>query len=269
MEVLKLKEISNIVLDAVAEASKEVMVIYNSDEFEAEDKEDGSPVTLADKVSHQILVSSLESIDDSIPVLSEEGDSFNYEVDLFWLIDPLDGTKEFINKNGEFTVNVALVENGIPILGVVSAPAINETFIGFANEAYKVINKEHRKITSRKQSTDHCLVTVSKSHKSEKDQLFIDLCHKEFGSIEELPTGSSLKLCRVAEGKADIYSRLGPTYKWDKAAGQAVAVAAGGVVSDLSGRPLRYEFKSSKKNPQFFCAGDNSFSWKDVFLKLV
>ena len=177
--------------------------------------------------------------------------------------------KEFINKNGEFTVNVALVENGIPILGVVSAPAINETFIGFANEAYKVINKEHRKITSRKQSTDHCLVTVSKSHKSEKDQLFIDLCHKEFGSIEELPTGSSLKLCRVAEGKADIYSRLGPTYQWDIAAGQAVAVAAGGVVSDLSGRPLRYEFKSSTKNPQFFCAGDNSFSWKDVFLKLV
>ena len=178
-------------------------------------------------------------------------------------------TKEFINKNGEFTVNVALVENGIPILGVVSAPAINETFIGFANEAYKVINKEHRKITSRKQSTDHCLVTVSKSHKSEKDQLFIDLCHKEFGSIEELPTGSSLKLCRVAEGRADIYSRLGPTYQWDIAAGQAVAVAAGGVVSDLSGRPLRYEFKSSTKNPQFFCAGDNSFSWKDVFLKLV
>ena len=111
MEVLKLKEISNIVLDAVEEASKEVMVIYNSDEFEAEDKEDGSPVTLADKVSHQTLVSSLESIDDSIPVLSEEGDSFNYEVDLFWLIDPLDGTKEFINKNGEFTVNVALVED--------------------------------------------------------------------------------------------------------------------------------------------------------------
>ena len=110
--------------------------------------------------------------------MSEEGDSYCNNSDLFWLIDPLDGTKEFINRNGEFTVNVALVENGIPILGVVAAPAIDETFIGFADQAYKIINKEKFNIASENNSGIFVLVTVSKSHKSEKDQLFIDLCQR-------------------------------------------------------------------------------------------
>ena len=269
MEVSKLKEISDLVLQAVKEASKEVMDIYGLDRIEAEDKEDGSPVTLADKFSHEILATSLGLIDANIPVLSEEGDSLNNNFELFWLIDPLDGTKEFINKNGEFTVNVALIERKVPILGVVAAPAIDETFIGYADQAYKLVNEEPEKITSRKQSHDHCLVTVSKSHKSEKDQLFIDLCKNEFNTVEELPTGSSLKLCRVAEGRADIYNRLGPTYQWDIAAGQAIVEAAGGVVLDLNGNPLRYEFNSSKKNPLFFCTGDSSYPWKDIFKRLI
>ena len=124
MEVSKLKKISDSVLEAVNAASLKVMDIYDLDDFDVVDKNDGSPVTLADKVSHEVLSSYLKLIDDDIPILSEEGDSYCNNSDLFWLIDPLDGTKEFINRNGEFTVNVALVENGIPILGVVAAPAI-------------------------------------------------------------------------------------------------------------------------------------------------
>ncbi len=114
-----------------------------------------------------------------------------------------------------------------------------------------------------------CCITLSKSHKSETDQVFIDICKEKFDSIVEIPTGSSLKLCRVAEGMADIYTRLGPTYQWDIAAGQAIVQAAGGVVYDLKGSNLRYEFVSETKNPMFFCAGDPTFKWLDVFDRLV
>ena len=168
MEVSKLTEISNLVLEAVELASDIVMEIYNSGDLKVEDKHDGSPVTIDDKKCHEILFNHLKSIDANIPILSEEGDTEENKEDLFWLIDPLDGTKEFINKNGEFTVNVALIEDGMPILGVVSAPAVNETFIGFAGRAFKIQGKERIEITSQKQSEEFCLVTVSKSHKSEK-----------------------------------------------------------------------------------------------------
>ena len=269
MEVSNLKVISKEVLKAVDAASEEVMQIYKSDSYEIEGKIDGSPVTLADKRSHDVLCSALASIDPNIPVLSEEGDAQDNTKSLFWLIDPLDGTKEFINKNGEFTVNVALIEEGVPILGIVSAPAIKECFVGFKGQAFKISNGKEIVINSKKQTRDICLVTVSKSHKSDKDNNFIDFCKKEFKKVEELPTGSSLKLCRVAEGKANIYSRMGPTYQWDIAAGQAVVEAAGGIVSNLEGQPLRYEFISEKKNPLFYCSGDPLFPWKNLFDKLV
>lgn len=269
MEVSNLKEISKEVLKAVDSASEEVMQIYESGNFDIEGKQDGSPVTLADKKSHQALSSSLMSIDPNIPILSEEGDVLENTKSLFWLIDPLDGTKEFINKNGDFTINVALIEDGVPVLGVVSAPAIKECFVGFINQAFKIVNGKEIQINAKKQTQDKCLVTVSKSHKSDKDNLFIEACMSEFDKVEEVPTGSSLKLCRVAEGAANIYSRMGPTYQWDIAAGQAVVEGAGGSVSDLEGRPLRYEFKSEKKNPLFYCSGDPSFPWKNIFDKLV
>ena len=269
MEVSKLTEISNLVLEAVELASDIVMEIYNSGDLKVEDKHDGSPVTIADKKCHEILFKYLKSIDANIPILSEEGDTEENKEDLFWLIDPLDGTKEFINKNGEFTVNVALIEDGMPILGVVSAPAVNETFIGFAGRAFKIQGKEKIEITSQKQSEEFCLVTVSKSHKSEKDQAFINLCEKKFSEVKELPTGSSLKLCRVAEGKANIYSRLGPTYQWDIAAGQAVVEASGGLISSLNGQALTYDFISEKKNPLFYCSGDPLYPWQDIFAKLI
>jgi 3'(2'), 5'-bisphosphate nucleotidase len=157
MEVSQLTEFSDQVIKAVELASIEVMDIYNSERFIVEDKSDGSPVTIADKKSHEVLFSYLTSIDSSIPILSEEGDRQDSNLEKFWLIDPLDGTKEFINKNGEFTVNVALIEEGKPILGVVSAPAINETFLGFAGAAYKIVNEDKISISAQKQSEEHCL----------------------------------------------------------------------------------------------------------------
>ena len=269
MKVSNLEIILDQVMAGVDEASVKILDIYNDEDISIEKKGDGSPVTLADKTSHEILFSTLSSIDKSIPVLSEEGEIKDSNVDLFWLVDPLDGTKEFIHKNGEFTVNVALIERGRPILGVVSAPALEEKFIGLKGEAYRISQGVKTKIHSRSQSKDFCLVTVSKSHKSEKDELFIKLCEERFKEVKELPTGSSLKLCRVAEGRADVYCRLGPTYQWDIAAGQAVVEAAGGNVSDLNGRSLKYEFVSETKNPLFYCTGDGSYPWKEVFCNLI
>tara|TARA_Y100000766_G_scaffold262602_1_gene253940 strand:- start:2309 stop:3124 length:816 start_codon:yes stop_codon:yes gene_type:complete len=268
MEVSQLTEISEKVIEAVEEASSRVMEIYDSDNFTIENKDDGSPVTMADRESNSILSNLLESLDIKAPILSEEGEVRKNKVSTFWLIDPLDGTKEFINKNGEFTVNVALIERGRPILGVVSAPAINEMFVGFAGTSFKLIDGKRISISPKKQFQDLCKVTVSKSHKSKIDQIFVDICKEEFGTVEELPTGSSLKLCRVAEGSANIYSRLGPTYQWDIAAGQAVVEASGGKVTSLEGEPLSYEFISEKKNPIFFCSGDPNYDWESLFKKI-
>ena len=268
MEVSQLAEISQRVMEAVEKASSKVMEIYDSDNFEIDNKNDGSPVTIADTESNAILSNILKSLDIKAPILSEEGDIKKNKVSTFWLIDPLDGTKEFINKNGEFTVNVALIENGKPVLGVVSAPAIKEIFVGFGDTSFKLTNGKKIPISSKKQTRDLCKVTTSKSHKSDIDQIFVDICKDEFEIVEELPTGSSLKLCRVAEGSANIYSRLGPTYQWDIAAGQAVVEASGGKVTSLAGIPLRYEFISEKKNPLFFCSGDPDYAWESLFKKI-
>ena len=179
MKVSGLEEIIQSVIEAVDNASSGIMKIYNSNVVHVKDKNDGSPVTEADKESHRILVSALEFIDKNIPILSEEGDKQKDNNDLFWLIDPLDGTKEFINRNGEFTVNVALIENGNPILGVVSAPALEEKYVGYSDHAYKLSSKGRVDISTRTQSLNACCITLSKSHKSETDQVFIDICKEK------------------------------------------------------------------------------------------
>ena len=260
------REFANQIIDdlinCVDTASKEIMQIYNSDNFETSDKADGSPLTLADKASNQIITEGLKKITPDIAVISEE--TFEDTIlkvlpNLYWLVDPLDGTREFINKNDEFTVNIALIEDRKPVFGIVAAPVFEKCWHGSIFDNYH----------SDKSIPDVLRIVMSKSHKSETDQVFIDICKEKFDSIVEIPTGSSLKLCRVAEGMADIYTRLGPTYQWDIAAGQAIVQAAGGVVCDLKGSNLRYEFVSETKNPMFFCAGDPTFKWLDVFDRLV
>tara|TARA_B110000014_G_scaffold125389_1_gene86244 strand:+ start:5415 stop:6227 length:813 start_codon:yes stop_codon:yes gene_type:complete len=267
MKESQLIELIDGALEVAEKASKKVLEIYHTEDYEFESKDDGSPVTKADIASHQILDAGLVKLTNKIPILSEEGsNNARSNENLFWLIDPLDGTKEFINRNGEFTVNIALIEQGSPILGIVFSPAVDENFFGAINQgSFKLKGAERESILPKKQNKEECRVTLSKSHKSKDDEWFINECKKRFNIVNEIPTGSSLKLCKVAEGSADIYSRLGPTFQWDIAAGQAVVESAGGVVNDLLGNPLTYKFHPELKNPHFFCAGDKEFPWLELF----
>ena len=267
MDKEKLLELSDKVSEIALKASQSIMDIYTRKEIALEKKEDGSPLTEADLTSHKILVEGLDNLDLGFSVLSEEGKSkHKLDDETFWLIDPLDGTKEFLNKNGDFTVNIALIDKGTPLMGIVSAPAKGELFKGILGiGAYKVNNSGQTEIKTKTLNKDLITVTVSRSHQSEKDKQALKNISKNFNEIEIIEAGSSLKLCRVAEGLADIYCRMGPTYQWDIAAGQAVAEAAGGALKTLDGNDFFYTFDSEKKNPEFYCAGDPSFEGKTLF----
>ena len=267
MDKEKLLELSDKVSEIALKASQSIMDIYTRKEIALEKKEDGSPLTEADLTSHKILVEGLDNLDLRISVLSEEGKSkHKLDDETFWLIDPLDGTKEFLNKNGDFTVNIALIDKGTPLMGIVSAPAKGELFKGILGiGAYKVNNSGQTEIKTKTLNKDLITVTVSRSHQTEKDKQALKSISKNFNEIEIIEAGSSLKLCRVAEGLADIYCRMGPTYQWDIAAGQAVAEAAGGALKTLDGDDFFYTFDSEKKNPEFYCVGDSSFAWKTLF----
>jgi len=267
MKESELIELSKKLITICDDADTQIMSIYSSGQEGEEIKEDGSPVTLADLASHKVIVEGLSELKQKFPILSEEDtNSQKKECSLFWLVDPLDGTKEFINKNGEFTVNIALIENGKPIMGIVSAPALGETFIGIAGLGASKITKSGKKeIQPSQQDLEKCRITLSKSHQSESDKKFIKATQKIFSKIEIIPAGSSLKLCRVAEGSADIYCRLGPTYQWDIAAGQAIVESAGAVINSLEGLSLNYKFDSQLRNPYFYCSGDPSFNWHSIF----
>ena len=267
MDKEKLLELSDKVSEIALKASQSIMDIYTRREITLEKKEDGSPLTEADLISHKILVEGLNSLGLNFSILSEE-DKPKHKLDdeTFWLIDPLDGTKEFLDKNGDFTVNVALIEKGSPLLGIVSAPAKGELFKGILGVgAYKTNDDGQTEIKTKTLNKELITITVSRSHQTEKDKQVLNSISKNFNEIEIIEAGSSLKLCRVAEGLADIYCRMGPTYQWDIAAGQAVAEAAGGALKTLDGNDFFYTFDSEKKNPEFYCVGDSSFAWKTLF----
>ncbi|MCK7546973.1 3'(2'),5'-bisphosphate nucleotidase CysQ [Marinobacter koreensis] len=235
-------------------ASEKVLHIYESD-FKVQYKDDKSPITAADVASHEEIVRGLRNISRDIPILSEEGKSIPWEErrhwHRFWLIDPIDGTKDFTQRTGEFTVNIALIENGEPVMGVVTAPALKEAYWGLVGEgAYKRdrTGKVHRiRVAEPK---DAKRVVASKNHLNEETRQFIDT----LGEHELVQAGSSLKFCRIAEGHADIYPRLGPTCEWDTAAAHAVLLAAGGRIETLEGEPLKYG-KENVLNPFFVAAG--------------
>ena len=267
MDKEKLLELSDKVSEIALKASQSIMDIYTRREITLEKKEDGSPLTEADLISHKILVEGLNSLGLNFSILSEE-DKPKHKLDdeTFWLIDPLDGTKEFLDKNGDFTVNVSLIEKGSPLLGIVSAPAKGELFKGILGVgAYKTNDDGQTEIKTKTLNKELITITVSRSHQTEKDKQVLNSISKNFNEIEIIEAGSSLKLCRVAEGLADIYCRMGPTYQWDIAAGQAVAEAAGGTLKTLEGNDFFYTFNSEKKNPEFYCVGDSSFAWKTLF----
>jgi 3'(2'), 5'-bisphosphate nucleotidase len=238
------------------DAGSAIMEIY-AGEFDVELKGDNSPLTCADRASHQVIVEGLQEATPDIPILSEEGRDIPYVEraawSRFWLVDPIDGTKEFIKRNGEFTVNIALVEDGRVTAGVVYVPAQDTMYFGrLGAGAWKIEgNQEPVKITVR--ATDESLgltVVMSRSHPSPELEEFL----REIKVAEAMPVGSSLKLCVVAEGKADLYPRLGPTMEWDTAAGHAVVEAAGGTVTQVHGAPLLYN-KENLLNPYFIVRG--------------
>ena len=248
-------ELSNLmtsVIEIAQQAGQKIMGIYERD-FQVDIKDDASPLTEADKAANKIIIEKLQILTPTIPILSEEAvEHFTGANDdgVYWLVDPLDGTKEFIKKNGEFTVNIALIEQGTPILGVVYAPVLETTYTGFKNGgAQKIDQVGHHEIevNTSIDLSSRLRVVGSRSHTSDEMQTWLD----KLADYEMVSMGSSLKLCLVAEGKADLYPRIGLTSLWDTAAAHAVVLAAGGTVTDLKGEPLSYVNPDKVLNPYF------------------
>ncbi len=244
------------------EAGRRILEIYNSD-FRVGFKQDDSPLTAADLASHHCLSEGLQKLSTVYPVLSEESADLPFAVrsawETYWLIDPLDGTKEFVKRNGEFTVNVALIHQHLPVLGVVYAPAMDVCY--FASEGCGAFKRTGgggpQQIYVRDRAPSRLAVVGSRSHQTEGLATLLG----RLGEYDLKSIGSSLKLCWVAEGEADLYPRIGLTSEWDTAAAQCVVEAAGGAVTDLAGQRLQYNTKESILNPFFLVYGDKSRTW--------
>ena len=249
-------------LDVARAASLEIMRIYGK-EFSVDTKADMSPVTEADLAAHRVISTNLKRITPDIPVLSEESSGIPYEErrrwEIYWLVDPLDGTKEFISRNGDFTVNIALVQRGEPLLGVVHIPVSGVSYYGCVGVGAFRRDEEGQAgvIRVRHLNGGPVRVVASRSHRGE----LLDAYLARLGSHETISRGSALKFCLVAEGAADLYPRLGPTSEWDTAAGHAVLLAAGGQVKGVDGLPLRYNSRESLLNPFFIAYADSSRNW--------
>jgi len=259
-------------------AGQRILDIYEKEDIKITQKSDDSPLTQADMASHQVIVTWLQQLTPWIPTLSEESDELSYEVrsrwQTYWLVDPLDGTKEFINRNGEFTVNIALIHDGIPVLGVVYVPIKEELYVGvqkisdsgspgFAFKQSRDLSPEIIRVRQLKTS-GKLTVVASRRHGSEALQDTLKKLKQEFAVVDTINMGSSLKICLVAEGTADIYPRLAPTCEWDTAAAQAIVEAAGGLLVDSEFNVLRYNTKENLLNPFFYVIGDLSYAWHEI-----
>jgi len=251
------------VVEIAAKAGDAILEIYNSDDFGVETKDDNSPLTAADKASHNTIVAALTALTPDIPILSEESAEIAWaersQWPEYWLIDPLDGTKEFIKRNGEFTVNIALIQGHQAVLGAVHVPVQNRCFYGFqgAGSFERNADGEISPITVTESAQAPLRVVGSRSHRGE----LLDAYLEKLGEHVMVPMGSSLKICLVATGDADIYPRLGLTSEWDTAAAQAVVECAGGKVTGLDGNPIMYNAKEDILNPHFLVFGDMSRDW--------
>jgi 3'(2'), 5'-bisphosphate nucleotidase len=251
------------------EAGDLILSVYESDDFDVEAKGDGSPLTRADRLSHEHIVAGLEGLTPDVPVLSEESDVSDYAVrrdwQTYWLVDPLDGTKEFIKRNGEFTVNIALIVDGTPAFGVVQAPVLGTCYSG--GNGYGAwctdLDGVRREIEVKQYTGGKAIVVASRSHRGEAVESFISSLVELEGEPEVKSMGSSLKICLVAEGVADIYPRLGPTCEWDTAAAHAVVLGAGGTITDQMGNAMKYN-KEDILNPWFLVSGSGEFPWPSL-----
>lgn len=243
-------------------AGARILEIYETD-FSVEQKEDRTPLTKADMAAHTTILQGLTELTPDIPILSEESADIPFSErrswPLYWLVDPLDGTKEFIKRNGEFTVNIALIEGDQVVLGLVHAPAIGVTYYAArGGGAFRISGDgDPAPIRARKLGSGPIIVAGSRSHAGERLKKYL----AALGNHELVSMGSALKSCLVAEGKADIYARLGLTSEWDTASAQCVVEEAGGRVTCTDLSQLLYNTKDSLLNPEFFVFGDDSLDW--------
>ena len=245
-------------------AAAEILAIYQS-EFAVRHKDDRSPLTAADLAAHHCIVDGLRRLTPDIPVLSEESAGITTAQrrgwSTLWLVDPLDGTREFVKRNGEFTVNIALIEHGVTTYGVVQAPVTGALWHGGQRDGAFRRDGDggDQTLRVRAPATAPLRVAASRSHRDERTALFIE----RMGEIEPIGLGSSLKFCWLAEGGIDVYPRFGPTSEWDTAAAQAVLEGAGGAVLDLQGRPFRYNQRDTLLNGEFVALGDTTLPWRE------
>jgi 3'(2'), 5'-bisphosphate nucleotidase len=243
-------------------AGEKIVEIYNCD-FRVEHKEDKSPLTEADMAAHDTIVAGLAALTPELPVLSEESAALPFAERArwrrYWLVDPLDGTREFVKRNGEFTVNIALVEEHVPVLGVILVPVTGLCYFAARGSGAYRAEPGGTAVAIRVRPLDpsHVIVAGSRSHAGGTLAGFLE----NLGRHELISMGSSLKSCLVAEGRADVYPRLGPTSEWDTAAAHCIVEEAGGRVTDTAMRPLRYNTKESLLNPDFFVSGDPAQNW--------
>lgn len=253
------------VIDIAYQAGDRILQIYDDEQFIIEHKDDRTPLTQADLAAHKSIVAGLSSLAPDVPVLSEESAGVPYDTrrqwHRYWLVDPLDGTKEFIKRNGEFTVNIALIDGDEPVLGVIVVPVTGLCY--YASRGHGAWKKSAggtaERIRVRAVDQDNIMIVGSRSHGSERMQQF----RENLGEHDLMSMGSSLKFCLVAEGQADIYPRLGLTSEWDTAAAQCIVEEAGGQVIDVNTNDrLRYNCKDSLLNPEFLVIADASHDWQ-------
>ncbi|MBO9827480.1 3'(2'),5'-bisphosphate nucleotidase CysQ [Xanthomonas sp. A2111] len=252
------------VIAIAIDAAAAIMSVYATG-FEVEHKADTSPLTQADLAAHQIIVEGLERLTPDLPVLSEESAQIPWEVrehwTTYWLVDPLDGTREFVKRNGEFSVNIALIHQGAPVFGVVQAPVDGRVWHAVRGEqAYRREGFRDTALNTRRPATAPLRVAASRSHRDARTDALL----QRMGEIELVAQGSSLKFCRIADGDLDVYPRVGPTSEWDTAAGQCVLQAAGGaLLAAATGKPFRYNRRESLLNGDFVALGDPALPWRD------
>lgn len=268
-------QLLNAVNEIAIAAGYEILDVYNSDRaIEVSTKQDASPLTDADRRAHRLIVDRLSRLTPDVPLLSEESEAIDYSTrqswERYWLIDPLDGTKEFINRNGEFTVNIALIENGQSVAGVVHVPVTGISYFGgIGLKAWKQdanqSGGEAQVISGRPmQENSTARIVASRRHLGEQLASLVDKIENHFGEATLLSMGSSLKMCLLAEGGADIYPRMAPTCEWDTAAAHGILTAAGGAIVDLQFQELEYNSKPDLLNPYFIALADPHYPWQKL-----
>jgi len=262
------EDLTKRVVDVVAiarMAGRLILDHYNSD-VSVTSKADNTPLTTADLAANQLIIDKLSELDTDLPILTEESCGIPFaertEWRSYWLVDPLDGTREFINRNGEFSVNIALIHDGVSVLGVVHAPALDVTYWAHrGNGAWKQCGDDEPVAIKVRKAPDKGL-TVARSRAPLSGGLLSRFLAK-LGNYKEVAMGSALKSCLVAEGRADVYARLGPTSEWDTGAAQCIVEEAGGHITDTKMQNLRYNTKDSLLNPHFFVFGDDKRNWSE------